>query len=206
MYLRVQSSARGQIDGCSRASPAGLDDCKTSRHPALLEPLPPYLPFETFRLLRTDPMAPHLGCDRGRGPRLRPLPRRPGQARPGHPRTPLPTAGRKGRRERRALRGAGGPWSAQTSRLRKPPTATTAKTPTETPLPQGPRDPGPPLTCLLLWLPLSQRLLRLQLRPRRSWAHPAGDFETSVAPAPPRCWGGKPRPRGGNRRKWPWEG
>lgn len=73
----------------------------------------------------------------------------------------------------------------------QPPTAITAKTPTRDP--QGPRDPGPPLTCLLLWLPPSQLPLRLQLRPRRSWAHPAGDFETSAAPAPPRCWG-KPRP------------
>lgn len=143
-------------------------------------------------------MAPHLRCDRAKDPGC--YRSRSGQGRlgPRHPRTPLPTAGRKGRRERRALRGAGGPWSAQTSRARSLRRPQPPRRPPENP--QGPRDPGPPLTCLLLWLPPSQRPLRLQLRPRRSWAHPAGDFETSAAPAPPRCWG-KPRPRGGNQRK-----
>lgn len=143
MYLQVQSSARGQIDGCSRASPEGLDDCTTSRHPALAEPLPPYLPPSTFRSLRTAPMAPHLGCDRAEDPGCDLSRSGQGRLGPGHPRTPLPTAGRKGRRERRALRGGGRTLVRSDLQAPQPPTATTAKNPTRDPHPHPPGSLGP---------------------------------------------------------------
>lgn len=119
------------------------------------------------------------------------------------------TRGVPSRQQEGRVRGRGGRSEGREGPepLRPParhnPMVTVAKTSARDP--QDSPDPGPRLTCLLRWLPPSQRPLGLQLRPRRSWAHPAGDFETSAAPAPPRRWG-KPRPRGGNQRKWPWEG
>lgn len=171
------------------------------RCPALLEPLPCYLLMLTFRSLRTAPKAQLLGCDPHQGTQLRPLPRQPGQARTLIPADSPPDSRKEGSEgEAGAPRGGRVLIRSDLLALRSP-TATVTKMPARDPLsPQNSPDPGPRLTCLLRWLPPSQRRLGLQLRPRRSWAHPAGDFETSAAPAPPRRWG-KPRPRGGNQRK-----
>lgn len=149
------------------------------------------------------PKARFLGCDPHQGTQLRPLPRQPGQARTLIPADSPPDSRKEGSgpRERRALQGGGRVLIRSDLLALRNPTATVAKTPArDTLLPRIPQTQAPRLTCLLRWLPPSQRRLGLQLRPRRSWAHPAGDFETSAAPAPPRRLG-KPRPRGGNQRK-----
>lgn len=197
--MQVQSSARGRVDGRGRASPAGPDHCTASRHPASPAPL---LPLRTFRLPRTAPRAPHPGCDRSAEPGCASSRNHRGRLGPGTRGAPLPTAGRKGSEEAAGAPRAGRVPIRSDLRAPQPPTATTTEAPARGP-PRTPPDPGPRLTCLLLWLPPSQLPLRLPLRPRRSRAHPAG--ETGVAPAPPRRWG-KSRPRGRNRRKWSWEG
>lgn len=156
-------------------------------------------------MLRTDPMAPHLGCDRGRGPGLRPLPRRPGQARTWAPADSSPDSRKEGsegaagaprggrtlvRSDLQAPQASDG-HNRQDSHPRRPPGSPGPRTPADLPLALAPtvstaaQAPAP--AAPLMGAPC--RRLRNQRCSR---------------PAP--LLGGKPRPRGGNRRKWPWEG
>lgn len=169
------------------------------RCPALLEPLPCYLLMLTFRSLRTAPKARLLGCDLHQGTQLRPLPRQPGQAR-----TLIPADSPPDSRKEGSEGEAGAPKSGRVLirsdllALRSP-TATVTKTPARDPHPEFPR-PRPPTDLPPPLAPTVSEAARAPASPCRSWAHPAGDFETSAAPAPPRRWG-KPRPLGGNQRK-----